>query len=240
MAEATIRGETKLYTTTWQDNKPVNILSTFPSAMAECPRNTKEGGSFKKVTIAQPSIVKTYNHAMGGTDKMDQYISYYKTAVRTRNWQQRIFTHFHHVAVVNAYILWKTRHAATINTSLKSFALNLVKQMIFRSPGTASTARDVPVAERESVIFRTTGCHAPVTVSSGGQNRVGKQRSPDLRRLCKLCKHKVAIFCASCGVYLHTPQGEVDPDLPTCWEEWHSAKEVFELLSSSVKPSEQA
>ena len=31
---------------------------------------------------------------MGGTDRFDQQLSYYKSTIKTKRWQPRIFTHF--------------------------------------------------------------------------------------------------------------------------------------------------
>ena len=44
---------------------------------------------------------------MGGTDYFDQLRSYYRTTVKIKVWQTRIFTHFLMVAAVNAHIIYK-------------------------------------------------------------------------------------------------------------------------------------
>jgi hypothetical protein len=68
-----------------------------------------QGSFVGKIDIDIPSIVRTYNSAMGGTDLMDQLISYYKTKIRTRRWQTRVIFHFLNAMVVNAHILYKLR-----------------------------------------------------------------------------------------------------------------------------------
>ena len=44
---------------------------------------------------------------MGGTDKFDQYGSYYRTKVRAQRWSVRIYTHMFTACAINAYIVAK-------------------------------------------------------------------------------------------------------------------------------------
>ena len=57
--------------------------------------------------IKIPTVAMLYNQCMGGTDQFDQMLSYYKTTIKTKRWQTRIFTHFLMCAVVNASILFR-------------------------------------------------------------------------------------------------------------------------------------
>lgn len=67
----------------------------------------KEGNYLDRVMIDIPTVVKTNYGAMGGTDIMDQKISYNMTKIRARKWQTRIYFHFLNAMLVNAHILYK-------------------------------------------------------------------------------------------------------------------------------------
>jgi len=57
------------YFISWQDNKPVHILSTLKSGLRECKRRVQNetNNRWEIVSIPQPSIIKTYNTTMGGS-----------------------------------------------------------------------------------------------------------------------------------------------------------------------------
>jgi hypothetical protein len=97
-----------LYFISWMDNKPVHLISTFFTKFSEVKRAVKEKMTYiGHQLIRIPTIVQIYNISMGGTDYFDQLRSYYRTTVKIKVWQTRIFTHFLMVAAVNAHILYK-------------------------------------------------------------------------------------------------------------------------------------
>ena len=90
------------------DNKPVHFISTFATKWSEGSCVVKEqmryvGKQMNKI----PTLAMIYNACMGGTDMFDQMCSYYRTTIKTKRWQIRIFTHFSMAAAVNAHILYK-------------------------------------------------------------------------------------------------------------------------------------
>ena len=62
----------------WYDNKAVYLASNFVGIgeIDEVERWDKKEKCFVKVK--RPEIVRHYNESMGGVDKHDQYISYYR------------------------------------------------------------------------------------------------------------------------------------------------------------------
>lgn len=58
-----------------------------------------------------PTIVNHYNWGMGGTDGIDQKISYYLPILKSSHWANRIFIHMLMVSVANAFIIffWLTK-----------------------------------------------------------------------------------------------------------------------------------
>lgn len=84
--------EKPIYQLSWQDNKPVHLLSTLPSYSGTSTRNaTKPSGDYEAVSINRPSVVANYNRGMGGTDCQDQYMSYYSPKIKTVAWTTRDF-----------------------------------------------------------------------------------------------------------------------------------------------------
>lgn len=97
------------YFTSWMDSKPVHVLHTISSYRDVVPRLIKNAQGFftgEKEEIPQPTIISDYNQWMGETDHLDQCLSYYRTAMRVKKWQPRLFMHFLNVAVVNAHPLY--------------------------------------------------------------------------------------------------------------------------------------
>jgi hypothetical protein len=120
------KDEVTFYFTSWQDTKPVHVLSTFQPFLDTCERNMKTaaGGWGGKEEIPKPTVVSAYNRAMGGTDLGDQLNSYYQDRHRVRFWQQRMYNHFLHVATNNAKVLmnsWVKKSAVQANKTLLTF-----------------------------------------------------------------------------------------------------------------------
>ena len=105
-----VSGEDRsMYFVSWMDNKPVHFLSTIPTRASVAFRAIEEGNVYRGHNlIGIPTLAQTYNDTMGGTDRFDQLLSYHESAIKTKRWQPRIFTHFISAAVVNAHILYRT------------------------------------------------------------------------------------------------------------------------------------
>ena len=68
----------------WNDNNCFTLMSTFSSGY---PPTTvelwdKTTSLAKKVTVECPSMVKLYNTNMGGVDKMDALVGFYRSFFR--------------------------------------------------------------------------------------------------------------------------------------------------------------
>lgn len=91
-----------LYFVAWMDSKPVRFLSTLPAKITKVNRNESMDDTFQRREIDYPTIVGLYNAGMGGTDLIDQRISYFAHRVKTLKWQQKVYTHFLNISVANA------------------------------------------------------------------------------------------------------------------------------------------
>ena len=80
-------------------------------------------------TIAIPSIIKIYNWFMGGTDSMDQRISYYRPNVKSVSWVPKLMIHFLNISVVNSYILYKEYFNKPATYSLLDFLGQLIEEL---------------------------------------------------------------------------------------------------------------
>ena len=105
-AETSIEGIT-LRVTKWFDNKGVCLLSSFLSAepVGTCQKYDRKTKEFKESPI--PKIVRYYNENMGGVDKADQYISYYRIHIRSKKWYHRLFFHLIDMILVNSWLLYR-------------------------------------------------------------------------------------------------------------------------------------
>lgn len=100
----------EVYFVSWMDNKPVHLLMTwepYSSSVGRVEKGKKDG--YVRKTIPIPTAVQAYNASMGGTDKFDQFSSYYDDRLRTVSWKHRLFAHFFRAACINAHILFNIK-----------------------------------------------------------------------------------------------------------------------------------
>ena len=105
-AETTFNG-LKMYHTSWQDSKLVNLQSTYQCSRYEVTRSSKVEGRYREIVVSRPSLIGEYNYGMSGTDKIDQKIAYYRIRLKTKHWKRKIYAHLMNIAVVNIHILFK-------------------------------------------------------------------------------------------------------------------------------------
>lgn len=129
MMKKTVDGK-DIFFIAWMDNKPVHLLSTLESYQGEVQRSTTNAaGNWTKMEIPQPTIIRTYNSGMGGTDSCDQRLSYIRPALKTVSWQPRIFSHFLNCAVFNAFVLYKIFFAKPKEFGIFDFTRPLMEQL---------------------------------------------------------------------------------------------------------------
>jgi hypothetical protein len=204
IVQSTKLKEHPIYFISWMDKKPVNLLSTFPTDCDKVTRNSKNRTTerYEKIKIARPTNVNQYNHGMGGTDLCDQFISYYRIALRTRHWRRKIYAHMLNVVAVNAPILYKNYRS--INRShngytLKNFITILMKQLA--DIVDSDIAVDVTPIIEVSPRLNTQLGHEPIIYKRPRDERTRKQDT-DLRRDCVVCGLRVATACYICKKYL--------------------------------------
>lgn len=88
----------------WYDNKPINMGSNFitsgtPEYVKRWDKKNKEF-----VHIERPEVIKLYNKSMGGVDKHDQLVSYYRMHMKSKKWTLRMIFHAFDMAVANCWL----------------------------------------------------------------------------------------------------------------------------------------
>lgn len=232
------------------DKKDVRILHTFNSTVGSCQRMVKssdgaDGGAkeWGKKHFAQPHIIRHYNKAMGGTDSIDQNISYYFPLIKSAAWANRVFVHMLMVSVVNAHILYNFAYQTSptkTKLSLSEFIKELITQLAKEHQDNINAAFILsPASSRGSTPgskVSTPGKrslepepqHLPMQLPASiqGPRKYARQK-------CRVCRTKGTICCNECvsgqlHVYLCTenPVGSVD-GMNTCWANYHRAPDLF-------------
>lgn len=119
----------------WFDNKPVNMASNYLASgvIDEVKRYDKKEKVY--VTVERPEIVRLYNKSMGGVDKIDQLISFYRIFIKSKKWTMRLIMHAFDLVVSNCWLIYKN-DAKQLNTpqnkvlDLLHFRLQLARELI--------------------------------------------------------------------------------------------------------------
>jgi hypothetical protein len=199
--------------TSWQDSKPVHILSSFKPYMDVCMRGKETDGKWAKEPVDRPSNIGVYNGGMGGTDKVDQLAAYYDDRHRSRKWQQRIFTHFLRVTIINAHVIWSdiTKKRGGKPMVLLTFMKHLAEQLCVVPEEPSDEELEGDEDSPDDRIYnkketwkrawkrRNSGKHVPQTCSDAN------------RRLCIICSQKTCNTYQQCDVHVHWD----------CWSRFH-------------------
>jgi hypothetical protein len=193
-----------LYFTAWMDNNPVHILSTYKPNRAPVVRNTKgNNGTYQRVVLDRPTNIEDYNSAMGGTDLIDQLISYYRSDIKCDRWQPRIYFHFLQAMVVNACIIYRQQHTET-KISLLDFIDGLIDELVpdwnienhvREEDMELYEAPEMPIHHRggfwKNDTSRLTGQHWPCTLASSERRRCIVCKNKHCKTLCVTCRSAV-------------------------------------------------
>ncbi|XP_022191598.2 piggyBac transposable element-derived protein 3-like [Nilaparvata lugens] len=89
----------------WVDNSVVTVGSTCYGVepLIHTQRYCKAAKG--RVRVQQPNAIKQYNKFMGGTDRMDENLSYYRIGVRSKKWYWPLLTWMMDVVMHNSWVL---------------------------------------------------------------------------------------------------------------------------------------
>jgi len=187
-----------VHLTSWKDNKVVHVASTAAGSepMGTARRFFRKERALK--TISCPESIKLYNKTMGGVDRNDQDVGYYRISIRGKKWYYPIFLHLIDVAVVNAWLLHRML-CANLNErpmDLLQFRIQLSESLLAEAISARSSSRSV----RRSVMdeLRYDGLNHLVV--------------PAKLNRCGICGNNASFQCEKCGRNLH----------PKCFKMYHT------------------
>lgn len=235
--EKTMPNGKKAYFIAWQDNKPVHILSSFPSFKSSCRRVVRnpDGSWNPNAVIPQPTVIKVYNTGMGGTDSFDQRMSYYRPKVKsTKSWYPRVFVHVINAAAINAFLIYNLYHKKPASYTYLDFARSLITELaqdelekksttILLAPEIAEPLKRVKAWVEDK--SRLQGYHMSLVIR---QERVvvnrslprGFQKVNYIRGCCMVCGRKIPSQCKQCHIFLCNEA--YGSDNLTCFEKFHT------------------
>jgi hypothetical protein len=226
--------ERRIYAYCWMDNKPVNLLSTFPSNFHIKTRNSKDKKTrkYQKVNLEQPTIYNLYNFGMGGTDHVDQMLSYYRPKIKTRKWPTRIIIHFILVSIFNAFVLYKDSQQPKRGENGFTY-ISFLQMLVTDLRATRSAKKSAQVlpdrkksfskmAAMETSPSRVSGQHFPYVDTDVSE----KEQAAGLKKRrgnCMYCRKKTNVMCGRCEKFLCVVNSDADGDPEdTCWKSFHT------------------
>lgn len=177
----------------WNDNKAVHAISTCDSIQPVAKVKRWSQKDKKKIVVPQPNAITCYNKSMGGIDRMDENISYYRVSLRSKKWWWPIFVFCIDAALQNAWQLFKKR---SDNEELDHLAFRRrIVQTYLQKYGTPVSSGIRPKTSKE-LAKRTLAsirfdCIDHWMVDSPKQNR------------CAVCKKNARKYCEKCKITLH-------------------------------------
>ncbi|XP_040071775.2 piggyBac transposable element-derived protein 4 [Ixodes scapularis] len=198
-----------LMAVTWQDKKPVTLLSTSHDAT-----NLTDTGKQRKDNqpILKPQVVLDYNRGMGGVDREDQQLASFPIMRRYAKGYKKIFFYVMDIAVYNSYILCgKTTGKRSSYTDWK---VDLAEQIVEETVLPGYKRRGKPSVSASPMSLE--GCewaHFPRQIPANATK-------PNPSRRCHVCKvqgkrSESRWECEKCEVALH---------MPVCFKLFHTRK----------------
>ena len=131
------------------DRKVVMVMSSNcqPAGVGSVLRRLQDG---TRILITCPESIISYEH-MGGVDHGDQLQGYYSCRTKSRKFYKYIFTFLLDVAITNAFILMKHYCPSCPFSNMKSFCLQLAKELMGEYCSRAS--RTGPVGQAKTGPF---------------------------------------------------------------------------------------
>ena len=237
--KATADGE-DYYLTSWQDNKPVHMLSWFPPKKVNVKRSTRGArGGWQPLLIKSPTTIGQYNPHMNGVDRIDSKASTYDARFRLQTrWQPRIERRCLRVAALNGNTL-KNAEFGEQQTSLE-YLKRVIEQWTAEDEDIerwqtdddddSEDDSDVDLSRRHASTWekdlerRLTGQHFPEILESKKElievNGVLEEQYNNIRGRCKVCGRSVPSVCENCDIFLCIKKG----NRRNCFKEFHSEK----------------
>ena len=187
----------------WRDGlRHVYILSTFHDATIVHGLRRLRKKERKNVpksvavqSIVLPKLVVDYNLYMGGVDRLDQKMTYDSNTHSHMKWQNRVFYYFLDLIMVNAYVIYKTKHLKEKLPLLtaKHFRTEIIRKLF----NVSVVAKSEKVNRKNELTQKISGCYLMPIV----------ENTPEEKKYCEHClskgRHvKTASMCGACQASL--------------------------------------
>ena len=212
--------ERKMYCVKWLDNKDVIVLSDFPSYLTECfRRRSRKDGPFRRMSVPQPSVIKTYNQGMGGVDSADQRLAILLQNIKTSKWPPRMMMQSINEVCFNASVLYRLKHKKDNHYSIVDFTIGLCKQLA-KNWSIDSLYDNKRRSFKKNDSFTGIFLSKCYPVAEFDENfNPGEKKNQFKRLKCRVCFNKCDIKCAGCKVHLCVKPR--DPNSESCWVKFH-------------------
>ena len=179
----------------WFDNKVVTVASNKCSVL---PTNSVKRYCKKRkqhISIECPALIKAYNKSMGGVDRCDMLLSFYRIRMKSKKWYKRIIFHLIDICCVNAWTI--QRHVLGVPSKLYKFKLALATSLV------QGTANPQPLRRNEHEKDVRSARVVPDDIRFDGVGHLPR-RMADVPKRCKQinCSRRTKFFCVKCKVYL--------------------------------------
>ena len=174
----------------WNDNSCVTVASTA-SGVAPTKKARRWSAKQKEyIHIDMPQAITQYNACMGGTDRMDQNLGYYRPTMRIRKWFWPIVIFCLQTSMHNAWQLYR-KSAAPMQLDQLGFIRQVACAMIVKY----RTRQPVPTAGLSGRPKKDESrWPSDVRYDNTGHFIVPAPR----QRRCSLCKKNTTKMCSKC------------------------------------------
>lgn len=212
---------TKLSLVQWNDNRIVTTISSFvgkdpTTTVSRFQRKTKS-----HINIQRPHSITKYNENMGGVDKMDSLLGYYRIQLRSKRWYTKVFFHLLDMIVVNCWSLKRMTEGGDEEVPLYYFKVLLAEQLLLtnqvvrrrlengystptRKRGRPSSNPGSPSSPAPSTPKKTKNNYFPAATTI--YDNVGHlpEYKDANRTLCAMedCQFRSQVICIKCQVAL--------------------------------------
>lgn len=184
---------TNITITSWNDNRPVLIISSCDPVLPIREVNRWVSKEKKKVPVPQPYVIGQYNKFMGGVDRMDQNVNNYRVNIRSKKWWWTLFVFCLDSAMHNAWQFYRRQNGCEKVDFLKfrREVTNLYLKKYGQPPASGGRPKtSKPLLDRVHDQLRYDGLNHWL-VSAPKQNR------------CAICQKNTTKMCEKCLINLH-------------------------------------
>jgi hypothetical protein len=187
----------------WYDSKEVIVGTNHYSAEPTSQVRRWDKKNKKYVSIPIPALILAYNTGMGGVDRCDQLMSFYRIKTKSVKWYKRVLYHMLDLTLVNAYILYKQ----ITKQPLFEFKLDVALALMYAERFGNPLAPGAVLLHQAALEYGKNGdpnpCEVQDAVRLDGVNHFPEVVSKRGRYCCiRGCEKRSSVWCQKCRVYL--------------------------------------